>query len=155
MTMTEAEARQAIVAEATSWIGTPYRSNAMMKGKGGGTDCAMFLIAVYSKLGLIPEFDPRPYSPQWHIHRSEELYLSHMLKHATEFTGPPKVGDVAMFKIGKVFAHGAIVVGWPMVIHALGNTTVMRDDISKNSIGRWALARVPQRFFTLWPEAKP
>lgn len=150
--MTEEEARRAIVDEASTWVGTPYQSNAMVKG--GGTDCVMLLIAVYSKVGVMPHVDPRPYSPQWHVHRSEEAYLTEVLKYATEVPGPPermpKPGDVVMFKVGKVFAHAGIIVDWPNVIHAIGNSAVMREDVSKNLIGKRALALLPQRFFSLW-----
>lgn len=153
--MEESEARRAIVAEALTWVGTPYKSNAMVKGRaGGGTDCVMLLIAVYSGLGLMPKVDPRPYSPQWHVHRNEEAYLKSVLQYAVEVPGPPerapKPGDVVMFKIGNVFAHAAIITDWPMVVHALGQRSVMLDDISKNTLGKRALATVEQRFFSLW-----
>lgn len=147
----EADARNAIVTEANSWIGTPYISNAMIKGKRGGTDCAMFLVGVYSNIGIIPkEFDPRPYPAQWHVHRNEEKYLNYVMSFVKEIEGPPKPGDLAMFKVGKVFAHGAIVVNWPNVVHAMGNDAVMPQDISRCIIGKRALARIPQRFFSLW-----
>ena len=149
--MDEIEARVKIVEEAKSWIGTPYISNGMIKGPRGGTDCAMFLVGVYSNIGLIPrEFDPRPYPPQWHVHRNEEKYLGYVLQFVKEIEGLPKPGDLAMFKIGQVFAHGAIVIEWPNVIHAIGNDCVTPEDISKSIIGKRALARVPQRFFSLW-----
>ena len=148
----EMELRAKIVEEAKSWIGTPYVSNAAIKGKRGGTDCAMFLVAVYGDVGLIPkEFDPRPYPPQWHVHRNEEKYLEYVLSFVKEIEGLPKPGDLAMFKIGNVFAHGSIVTEWPHVIHAIGNDRVMPQDISKSIIGKRALAKVPQRFFSFWP----
>lgn len=151
--MDEAETRAAIVAEAQSWIGTPYLSNAAIKGPRGGTDCAMFIVAVYANLGLIPkEFDPRPYSPQWHVHRNEEKYMGYVLQFVKEIEAPPKPGDLAMFKIGLVFAHGAIVTEWPNVIHAIGNSKVVADDIDRNMIGKRALAVVPQRFFSFWAD---
>lgn len=153
--MDEEEGRAAIIREAESWIGTPYLSNAAVKGRfGGGTDCAMLLVAVYSNVGLIPKIDPRPYSPQWHVHRNEEAYMKHVLNYAQEVPGPPermpKPGDVVMFKLGNVFAHAAIITDWPRVIHAMGNMAVMKDDISRNTLGKRALAYAPQRFFTLW-----
>lgn len=148
--MTEDEVRRAIVSEARSWIGTPYVSNAMIKGRRGGVDCAMLPIAVYSACGLIPkEFDPRPYPPQWHVHRNEEKYLAYVQQFTHEIATPAP-GDFAMFKVGFVFAHGAIVTQWPMVIHAVGNAIVFEDDISKQTVGKRALARVQQRFFSLW-----
>lgn len=152
--MDEQEARTAIVNEALSWVGTPYHSNAAVKGNTGGTDCAMLLVAVYSSVGVIPEIDPRPYSPQWHIHRNEEEYLAAILRYAKEVVGPPervpKPGDVALFRIGNLFAHGAIVVDWPNVVHAIGDLMVIKEDVSKNVIGKRALWNVPKRFFTLW-----
>lgn len=156
--MEEAETRQRIVAEAMSWIGTPYVSNARVKGvAGGGTDCVMLLIAVYGDMHMLPaDLDPRPYPPQWHVHRNEELYMQQILKYSYEVNPPPlrmpKPGDLVMFKVGRVFAHGAIIVGWPNVVHAIGNSIVMLEDVSKNTTGKRALALLPQRFFTLWPE---
>ena len=65
--------RAAVVAEARSWIGTPYHHAADVKGH--GVDCAMLLVRVYCDLGLIEPFDPRPYTRDWFLHRSEERYL--------------------------------------------------------------------------------
>jgi len=147
--------RQRLVAEAQSWIGTPYISNGLVKGKRGGTDCAMFILGVYQAVGLIPpDFDPRPYPAQWHVHRTEEVYVRHVLGWAKEMLGPPgrapKPGDVVMFKIGHVHAHGAIITEWPNVIHAMGGAKVMPDDVSKSTTGKRALWHVPQRFFSFW-----
>jgi cell wall-associated NlpC family hydrolase len=143
--------RPRIVAEALSWVGTPYKSNAMVKGPGGGTDCAMLLAAVYGELGLLPEYhDPRPYAPYWHVHRQEELYMQVVLKYAHEIQGLPLPGDVVMFQIGRLYAHGAIVIQWPLVVHAVGNSCVVPEDISKSTVGKRALAVVPKRYFSLW-----
>lgn len=147
----QGEWRPKIVAEAKKWIGTPYQNCGTVRGPRGGTDCAMLLVCVYADLGLIPkEFDPRPYSPQWHVHRNEEKYIDYISSFVKEIEGPPGPGDVAMFKIGRVFAHGAIVVEWPLVIHAEGGAAVLFQDISKNVTGKRALANVPRRFFSLW-----
>ncbi len=151
----EAELRLRLVAEARSWIGTPYVSNGLVKGKRGGTDCAMFILGVYQGVGLIPaDFDPRPYPAQWHVHRTEEVYIRHVLSWATEMPKPPRrppqPGDVVMFKIGHVHAHAAIVAEWPNVIHAMGGAHVVPEDVSKNTTGKRALWHVPQRFFSYW-----
>jgi cell wall-associated NlpC family hydrolase len=153
--MSEAQQRQQIVDEARSWIGTPYMSNAMVKGRRGGADCAMFPLAVYAACGHIPkDFDPRPYPTQWHIHRNEEKYMQYVRSFAKEVFGPPGrlplPADYVMFKIGKVFAHGAIVAEWPTVIHAVGGAYVLPEDISKNTTGKRALWLVPKTFFSLW-----
>ncbi len=36
----------------------------------------------------------------------------------TSSNGLPLAGDVAVFRFGRTFSHGAIVVEWPVVIHA-------------------------------------
>lgn len=154
MTPEEVDLRLRVVAEAKSWIGTPYVSNGAIKGKRGGTDCAMLLVAVYANVGFIPkEFDPRPYAPYWHVHQGEERYLGGILQFVSEVPGPldraPLPGDVILFQIGKLFAHGAIITDWPNVIHAIGNDAVMPEDISKSITGKRALAKVPQKFFSI------
>ncbi len=147
--------RQSIVAEAKSWVGTPYISNGMVKGKQGGTDCAMLLVGVYAEVGLLTkEFDPRPYPPQWHLHRNEEKYMGYVSQFMHPMPGiderTPLPGDLVMFKIGHVFAHGAIVTAWPLVVHALGNSHVVNDDVSKHTTGKRALWHVPKRVFSYW-----
>lgn len=149
--MTEEEQRKFIVDMARSWIGTRYVSNAMIKGPRGGVDCAMLLVDVYSRAGIIPQdFDPRPYPPQWHMHRGEERYLNVVLKASHEITGPPSPGDVVMFKIGRLFAHGAIVTKWPRVVQSRAPAGVMEDDISKMTTGKHALMNTERKYFSFW-----
>ena len=154
--MVEEEARSAIVSEALTWVGTPYHSNAMVKK--GGTDCVMLLVAVYQKLGLIPsDVDPRPYPPEWHIHQRDDLYMKGIVKYSHEVRGPPerapKPGDLVMFQVGRLFAHGAIIIAWPNVVHARSGNMVQLEDISKNTIGKRALWLLPKRFFSIWAES--
>ena len=153
--MSEAQLRRQVVEEALSWIGTPYVSNGAVKGRRGGVDCARFPLAVYQAVGLVPrDFDPPHYSPQWHIHRSEEKYMAAVLGFAHEVAPPPEraplPGDFVLFKIALAFAHGAIVVEWPRIIHAVANAMVVPEDVSRNVIGKRALWRVPKHFFSLW-----
>ena len=149
--------RQQVVSEALSWVGTPYVSNGMIKGKRGGTDCAMYPLAVYSACGYIPkEFDPRPYSPSWHLHQNVEMYMEHVRSFSKEVAGPPGreplPGDFVMFRIGKLFAHGAIITKWPMIVHAIGGVSVLPEDVSKNTTGKRALWLMDKTFFTLWSD---
>lgn len=143
--MTEAETRAAIVAEALTWEGTPYHNRARIKGV--GVDCAQFPAAVYEAVGLVPHLDPE-YSPQWYLHRDEELYLQWVKPHAREIgrdeLGP---GDFAIWKYGRTYSHGAIVIEPPVVIHAnLIAEAVVRSDMD----GEEELLRRPARFFTLF-----
>src|SRR6185437_2081521 len=87
--------------------------------KGAGADCAMFPLAVYQECGVLPrEYRPPQYSVQWHLHRSEELYLNEIEKFVAEIDSLPQPADFIVFRFGRTFSHGAIVVEWPIVIHA-------------------------------------
>ena len=110
--------REQVVLEAMSWLGTPYHHCADVKG--AGVDCLMLLVCVYRACGLAAaNVDPRPYSPQWHLHRSEELYLQGLgLANATETT-TPQAGDIAVYKFGYTFSHAGILVDQHHIIHAL------------------------------------
>ncbi len=89
----EAEQRAAVVAEARSWIGTRYHNCADVKG--AGVDCGMLLVRVFVDTGLCQPFDPRPYPPDWHLHRSEERYLGFLFDrcHEVFLLPPPERGS--------------------------------------------------------------
>lgn len=153
---TVAEERQNVVRIAKQWLNTPYMSNAMVLG--AGVDCAMILVAVYREAGMIPpDFDPRPYPAQWHQHRNEEQYMNLTKMFAQEVPPPPEreplPGDVVLFKIGRLFAHGGIITEWPKIIHARADARkVVEEDISRNAFGKHALWRCDKHFFTRWNE---
>lgn len=90
-------------------------------------DCAMLLVRVYGDLGLIPKLEPRPYSPQWHLHRSEEIYLGWVEMYSKP-VAVPLPGDLVLYKFGRCVSHGAIVVSWPKIIHANLNIGCVVDD---------------------------
>jgi NlpC/P60 family putative phage cell wall peptidase len=132
--------RTAIVAEAETWLGTPFHHQGRVKG--AGVDCAMLLAEIYHRCGLVPYVDPGYYPPDWHLHRDAERYLEKLLPYAHELAGPPKPGDVAVFRYGRTYSHGAIVVAWPQVIHAYWQRGVVWGDATL-----YPLAGRPVRFF--------
>ena len=107
--------REAVLAEARTWLRTPYHHRGRVKG--AGVDCATLLLEVYARVGLIPPTDVGHYPPDWHFHRDKERYLGWIQKFARR-TENPRPGDIAMFKFGRCVSHGAIVTGWPDLIHA-------------------------------------
>ena len=139
--------RAAVLAEARSWIGTPWHHMADVKG--AGVDCAMLIRRVYIDCGLVEAFDPRPYTSDWFLHRGEEVFLSHILAHA-HAVADPKPGDLIMFQLGRLFAHAGIVVRRdPLtIVHASAPAkTVLEEDVTRN--GDMAIRQ--KRFFSLWP----
>lgn len=139
--------RRAIEAEARTWLGTPYHHQGAIRG--AGVDCAMLLIEVYYACGLIPRIDPRPYPPDWHLHRDDERYLGWVARYARPVEAPQS-GDVALYRFGRCVSHGAIVLTWPLVIHAhMREGAVVIADATRN-----ADLTKPGRsagFFTLFP----
>ena len=120
--------RAAIVAAARSWIGTPYHNCADIKG--AGVDCGMLLVRVFVDLGLCAPFDPRPYSPDWHLHRGEERYLSLLLARARKIERP-EAGDMMLFRYGRCYSHGGIVVASdPLtIVHAFHPAGCVLEEI--------------------------
>src|SRR5579864_2966125 len=108
--------RAAVAAEVARWLRTPYHH--MGRVKGGGTDCLMLLAEVYEAAGVVPRVEVPFYPPDWNLHRDAERYLEAVMHYAGEIPGPPDAGDVALFKFGRCYAHGAIVTQWPQLIHA-------------------------------------
>jgi cell wall-associated NlpC family hydrolase len=137
--------RAAVLVEAADWLGTPYHH--MGRVKRGGTDCLMLLAEVYQAAGLIPHVEIPFYPPDWHLHRGAERYLDGLRRYAREIEADPQPGDAVLFRFGRCFAHGAIVVAWPRLIHAWHNAGVVYADADQGQLaGRSA------RFFSPFPD---
>jgi NlpC/P60 family putative phage cell wall peptidase len=136
--------RGAVVAEAESWLRTPYHH--MARVKGAGADCLTLFAEVYEKAGVIPHVEVPFYPPDWNLHRDAERYLEGIMRYAREIPYCPDIspapGDVAIFKFGRCFAHGAIVVSWPRLIHAWHSAGVVYADAKQGQ-----LALRPVRIF--------
>jgi cell wall-associated NlpC family hydrolase len=123
--------RQAVVKEALTWLGTPYHHHARVKGV--GVDCAQLLCAVYEACGLVPHIDPGNYAHDWHLHRGEEVFIGWLERvGAREVRAPvrPASGDVVLFRYGRAYSHGGIVVDGPgelTVVHAYLMRGVIRS----------------------------
>ena len=135
-----AEQRAQIVRAAKTWIGTPYHHRAATKG--AGADCAFFPVAVYMECGVLPAaYRPPEYSSQWHLHRSDELYLAEVEKFCRELCDvavAPQPADFLVMRFGRTFSHGAIVVDWPVVIHSYIPHGVTLADVLRDgqTVGR-------------------
>jgi NlpC/P60 family putative phage cell wall peptidase len=108
--------RQAILAEAETWLGTRFHHYAWVKG--AGVDCLGLIYGVYRGVGLVPEINIPYYRPDQMLHRDEETYLGGLLQYGGHEVEHPEPGDVALFTYGRLLWHGAIVVAWPRLIHA-------------------------------------
>src|SRR5256714_15301219 len=106
--------RRRVVAEAETWLQTPYHH--MGRIKGGGTDCLMLLAEVYEAAGVIPHVDVPFYPPDWNLHRDAERYLQGLMRYAHEIGGAPQSGDGAGFQFCRCFADRATVTSSPPLV---------------------------------------
>jgi cell wall-associated NlpC family hydrolase len=117
--------RAAIITEAKTWLRTPWRHAAAIKG--AGVDCGRIVIEIYANCGLIERFVPDYYPQDFALHSSEERFLTNIERYAARVDNA-KQGDIAVWKFGRCFSHAAIVVDWPAIIHAKINEGVLLDD---------------------------
>lgn len=111
--------RADIVAEARSWIGTPYRHQASLKGV--GCDCLGLVRGVWRVLiGPEPE-QPPPYAPDWAESGGSETLMQAAVRHlvpvAHDAFAP---GDVLLFRWRAHLPakHAAIVTARDLMVHA-------------------------------------
>lgn len=145
------EQRQSIIAEAETWLRTPWHHNARVRG--AGVDCGQLCIAAYVGSGLVPDFQTGTYSPDFMMHKHEERFLAFVTQYLDEVE-KPEPGDVAVWKFAKCFAHGAIVVDWPRIIHAhRPERMVVYGDATQGPLARTGkglfAARREVRFFSI------
>ena len=112
--------RAAILAEARSWIGTPYHHQASLKGV--GYDCLGLVRGVWRAFhGGEPEVPP-PYSPDW----AESMGYETLAEAAGRHMVPVEIaairpGDVLLFamKDHAPAKHCAILSAPDLMIHAV------------------------------------
>lgn len=136
--------RAAVIGEAETWLGTPYHH--MGRVKGVGCDCLTLIAEVYERAEIVGHVEIPYYPPDWHLHRGVERYMNGLAKKTRE-TDQGGAGDVALFRFGRCFAHGAIITEWPLLIHAWHSGGVIRGDALQP-----LLAGRPVRFFSPFSE---
>lgn len=75
-----------MVKEAYTWLGTPHRNFAKIKGV--GVDCGMLLIGVLEGAGKVKKdaIEIQPYSNEWHLHHSDEWFKGYVEKYCDEIS---------------------------------------------------------------------
>jgi NlpC/P60 family putative phage cell wall peptidase len=114
-----------IVTEARSWIGTPYRHQASLKGI--GCDCLGLLRGVWrGVLGQEPELPP-PYSPDW-AEAGADTLVAAARRYLTEIDRRDIApGDVLLFRWRDTLPakHCAVVASPGSMIHAHDGASVV------------------------------
>ena len=110
------EQRKDVVAEARSWLETPYHHAADVKGH--GVDCAMLLVRVYCDLRLVERSILGPTLATGSCIGTRSVILASCLSAHERYAR--QVGDIILFRVGRCFAHAGIVssVAPLPIIHA-------------------------------------
>jgi NlpC/P60 family putative phage cell wall peptidase len=128
---TAEDAKRAVfVAVARSWIGTPYRHQATLKGI--GCDCLGLLIGVWRELGGKAGTVP-PYTPDWAEAVGSETFAKGLREHLTEIEpGEAREGDLVLFRWRSHLPakHGAILVARDRMVHAQERAAVSEVPVS-------------------------
>lgn len=145
--MSETEQREAVVAIARTWIGTPFHHEGRLKGV--GVDCGMLIAEVFTEAGLIERPSFAPYSPQFHLHKDDPAYVREVLRFTHEIEAPTAPGDIVIYKVARQHAHGAIISQLTprRLIHAFANTGCVLEG-GETEFG--GLVKADKRFFTFW-----
>lgn len=133
--------RERIVQEALTWEHTPFHHHAALKGV--GCDCIGLVRGVAMAVGLLdPHYQPAYYSPQWHLHQSDE-----QLREALERLGcvrrDPALclpGDCLLFQYGKVCSHAGVVVSTAplrLVHSSMVDKRVVHQALTRDLQQRW------------------
>ncbi len=134
--------RRAVVAEARTWIGTPYRHQASLKGV--GCDCLGLVRGIFRALhGAEPERVP-PYTPDWAEAASDEPLAQAAARHLAVIDKSAfAAGDVLLFRwrAGLAAKHAAIASGAAAMIHAHDGAAV-----AEVALGPWWLRRLAFAF---------
>lgn len=122
--------RAAVLEEARSWIGTPYRHQASCKG--AGADCLGLIRGIYVALiGPVKEIVPA-YTASWAEDMGQETLRDAARRHLVEIdpadAGP---GDILLFRWrGDMPAkHAAILSSPDRMIHAYDGHSVFETSI--------------------------
>lgn len=141
--------RTAIIAEARTWIGTPYHHQASMKG--AGCDCLGLVRGVWRGVyGTEPEVPPA-YSRDWaEAHRQETLADAagrHMRPVPTPDIQP---GDVMLFALNEraPAKHCAILTEPERMVHSYES-----HPVAEVSLSPWWRRRI--RFIFAFPDLDP
>ena len=134
--------RSDILAEARSWIGTPYRHQASLKGV--GCDCLGLIRGVWRALyGPEPEIVPA-YTPDWAEARGEETLAQAAARHLAPIgIEAASSGDVLLFRLRPSLPakHAGLFVAPDNLIHAYSGACV-----AETALGPWWRRRISHAF---------
>jgi len=146
--MSNEQMRSAVVAEAYSWLRTPYHHHARIKGERGGVDCLQLLCAVFEAAGVTPHIETGFYAREHHLHRNEEIYIEGVERYGAVEVQTPGLGDIALFQWGRTWSHGGVIVALEpelLLVHSY-----LGRGVTINKLSEEPLHGHPPRFWSVF-----
>jgi len=156
------ERQASFLAEARSWLGTPFAENVAVKGSHGGVSCVHYIVAVQVACGAWPTLtlpaQPVEVVRAWHEHHSVSKILDFMARpeirarlRKVDEDDRPLIGDIAVMQIDHSTHHLALYGG-----HELFHVTTRTGVISTSSRRGDAAAKI-RSFYRIVgePNAQP
>lgn len=122
--MSDTQTRAAVLRCAESWLDTPYRHQASVKGV--GTDCLGLIRGIWRELyGEEPE-SPPAYTPDWAERADEETLLNAASRWLTPIEAP-QPGDALLFRMAPdaPCKHVGILGPGERILHAYWGKSVV------------------------------
>lgn len=123
--------RGAIITEARTWLGTPYRHQASVRG--AGCDCLGLVRGVWRGVyGQEPEAAP-PYTPDWAERDPREALHDAAARHLTPIAlAHAAPGDVLLFRMHAAapMKHAAILTEPDRILHAYWGRAVVENRLA-------------------------
>ena len=137
--------RQArLLAEAESWVNTPFRAHAAVKG--AGADCVKMVAEIMVACGLIPGYTFPPYTLDWAKHQDRSLVLEWLdacpqvarvpVEDPAKIIDLVQIGDVLGFTIGRCVQHAAVALNPPLIINAVEGARVSKSQLNDPTWGK-------------------
>lgn len=120
-----------IARAALPWLGTPHVNQARVRGI--GVDCGMLLIGALEDAHVIDKdaIKIAPYSNEWHLHHSEEWFLSYVRQYCDRIDeSEMAAGDFLLYQFGRCVSHAGIYLGHNQLIHAVVDQGVILSDLN-------------------------
>lgn len=150
-----AENRKLFFSILKSWLGTPYRRNCAVKGR--GADCSLWIAASLHEAGILTSYEAPAYLPRdWHVHGDREIFLESFLAHVQRLAPGLEIkeigqaeklifGDLIIMSVSKrkLCNHSALVVSEKRIMHSIEKLGVIEDEIR-----RWTPYQ--KRGYRLW-----
>ncbi|MBO6674918.1 MAG: peptidase P60 [Rhizobiales bacterium] len=123
--------REAVLAEAVRWIGTPYCHQASKRGV--GADCLGLIVGIWDALAITPLVLPRHDQRSWAHHADGEPLLDGLRQFLIEKSTPTaEPGDVLALRWRSSWpaSHLAVLMEDGTIVHAYEGGRVVRSNLA-------------------------